>query len=210
MDLADRIASDLAEVLHHQDRALLVVPGGTTPGPVFDDLCAARLAWDRIDVTLSDERWVPEDHPRSNAALVKQRLLVERAAAARFLPLYAGGDEAEDSLAEVEAMLAPDLPIAVALLGMGDDMHTASLFPRGDNLRLALDAHAPLLVSMRVASQPEQRVSFSARALRAALHLHIVITGAAKREALQRARHLRPEEAPVAALLDGAQVHWAP
>lgn len=210
MDLADVIASELGNVLRHEERAMLVVPGGTTPGPVFDALCAARLDWDRVDVALSDERWVPEDHPRSNAALVKARLMVERAAAARFLPLYAGGDDPDAALAGVTEQIAPHLPISVAVLGMGDDMHTASLFPRGDNLRLALDAHAPVLVSMRVDSQPEARVTFSAQALKGALSLHIVIMGSDKRAALDRAMDLRPEEAPVASLLGDAVVHWAP
>lgn len=210
MDLADVIASDLAGVLRHEERALLVVPGGTTPGPIFDALCAARLDWGRVDIALSDERWVPETHPRSNTALIKQRLMVGRAAAARFLPFYAGGDDPDAHLADVAGRIAPHLPVSVALLGMGDDMHTASLFPRGDNLRLALDAHAPVLVSMRVDSQPEARVTFSAPVLKGALSLHIVIMGSDKRAALERAQGLRPEEAPVAALLGDAVVHWAP
>ncbi len=210
LDLADVIASELGNQLRHEERAMLVVPGGTTPGPVFDALCAARLDWDRVDIALSDERWVPEDHPRSNTALVKSRLMVERAAAARFLPFYAGGDDPDPHLGRVADGMAAHLPVSVALLGMGDDMHTASLFPRGDNLRLALDPQAPVLVSMRVDSQPEVRVTFSAPVLRAALSLHIVIMGVDKRAALERAQGLRPEEAPVAALLGDAVVHWAP
>ena len=92
---------------------------------------------------------------------------------------------------------------------MGTDGHVASLFPRGDNLRLGLDPAAPILVPMRAPGMEETRVSLSARVLRAALSLHLVIVGRDKRAVLERAAHLAPEEAPVAAILDDATVHWA-
>ncbi|SEP56944.1 6-phosphogluconolactonase [Thalassovita taeanensis] len=209
IDLANSLAAELSGVLMHEERASFVVPGGTTPGPVFDSLCAADLDWDRVDVLLSDERWVPLDHPRSNTRLLRERLLVGRAAAAHLLPMYAQTDQAEQAIPELEAALRPCLPISVALLGMGSDMHTASLFPRGDNLRLALDPHAPILIPMRADGTEDQRLSLSARVLREALSLHVVITGNDKRDALERARHLTPQEAPVAAILDYAIVHWA-
>jgi 6-phosphogluconolactonase len=207
--LANVLAGKLTAALMHEDRATLVVPGGTTPGPIFDALCDADLDWSRVDIMLSDERWVPLDDPRSNAALVRARLLTGRAAAATFHGFYVGGDDPEDTLSEVEARIEPLLPISVALLGMGADMHTASLFPRGDNLRLALDAEAPVLVSMRAAGLDCTRVSLSARVLRDAMSLHLVITGNGKRDALDRAASLPPEEAPVAAILNEAEVHWA-
>ncbi len=84
IDVANEVADDLSQALHGQDRVCLAVPGGTTPGPVFDALCAADIDWARVDVVPTDERWVPEDHPRSNARLIKERLLVNRAASARF------------------------------------------------------------------------------------------------------------------------------
>lgn len=208
IDLANTLAEALAEALHHQDRVCLAVPGGSSPGPVFDDLCAADLDWSRVDVVLTDERWVPEDHPRSNAGLVKQRLLVGRAAAARYLPLYAPCHEPEEVLAELEAMIVPELPLAVALLGMGADMHTASLFPRAAGLGAALDPQAPVLMPMRPPGQPEARVTFSARVLNGALSKHLLITGEAKRDALYKARHMSALEAPVAAVLDDITVHW--
>src|SRR5690606_4689685 len=121
---------------------------------------------------------------------------------ATFHPFYAGGDDPEDSLSEVETRIEPLLPVSVALLGMGTDMHTASLFPRGDNLRLALDPAAPILVSMRAAGLACTRVSLSARVICDAMSLHLVITGDEKRTALERALTLPPEEAPVAAILN--------
>ena len=149
IDLANTLAGELTMALDHEERVLFVVPGGTTPGPVFDDLCAADLDWRRVDVLLSDERWLPEVHVRSNTRLIRERLLTGRAEKARFLPLFAKADEPEKVLPELEANITPNLPIAVCLLGMGTDMHTASIFPGADNLDLALDRHAPVLVPMR-------------------------------------------------------------
>ena len=209
MDLASILADELSEALHHEERVLFAVPGGTSPGPVFDDLCAADIAWDRVDVVLTDERWVPEDHPRSNARLIKERLLVHRASAARFIPLYTPAHDPDEVLADLESMIAPELPVAVALLGMGADMHTASLFPNAPGLNKALDPHAPILVPVFPEDQPEARVTLSARVLNGAISKHLLITGDAKRLALQEALQMDPEEAPIKAVLDGATVHWA-
>lgn len=210
MGLANELAGDLRVALGAEARALFVVPGGTTPGPVFDALCDADLDWARVDVLLSDERWRPEVHLRSNTRLIRERLLTGRAAAARYLPLYARAAEPEDVLAELEANIVPALPISVCLLGMGTDMHTASLLPGADRLEAALEANAPVLMALRVPGAQEARVTLSARVLDGAIAKHIVITGARKRAAIERARHLRPIEAPVAAVLSGARVHWAP
>jgi len=208
--LADELASALRTALANEDRVLFVVPGGTTPGPVFDALCETGLDWDRVDVLLSDERWRPEVHVRSNTRLIRERLLTGRAAAARYLPLYAKAEEPEAVLAELEANISPALPIDVCLLGMGEDMHTASLFPGADNLEAALQRRAPILVPMRVEGAEEPRVTLSARVLNGAVAKHLVITGDKKRRAVERAQHTRPVEAPVAAVLDDMTVHWAP
>lgn len=209
IDLANRLAGELENVLVHEDRASLVVPGGTTPGPIFDSLCAADLDWSRVDVMLSDERWVSEHSGRSNTRLVKARLLTNRAAAAHWVPLRADTPEPEAALDDLATAVEACLPISVLLLGMGADMHTASLFPGADRLDAALDADAPVLVAMRAPDVPEPRVTLSAWVLNGAMSKHIVITGADKKAALARAAGLPPREAPVQAVLGGATVHWA-
>jgi 6-phosphogluconolactonase len=210
MDVANVLAGELRVALSHQDRATFVVSGGETPGPVYDALCAADLDWARVDVLLSDERWVPEVHVRSNTRMLRERLLVNRAAAAMYHPLYARAERPEDVLAELEAGIAPLLPISVCLLGMGADMHTASIFPDGDNVKLALKKKkAPILVPMRVDSQQDVRVTLSARVLNDALNTHILITGRPKRNAIDAARYKKRVKAPIKAVLAGATVHWA-
>ncbi|AFO91228.1 6-phosphogluconolactonase [Phaeobacter inhibens] len=210
IDVANQLAGDLKTHLLHHDSASFAVAGGTTPAPVFDDLCAADIDWKRVRLMATDERWVPSDSERSNARMIRERLLVNRAAAAQFVPFHIPARAPEDVLAEVESLIEPDLPLSVVLLGMGEDMHTASLFPGVRGLSEALAADAPVLAVMRPDSQPEPRVSLSARVLDAAIAKHLVIYGEAKREALETAKSLPPEEAPIQAVLSEMTVHWAP
>lgn len=210
IDLANVLAGDLNTALAANDTASFAVPGGTTPGPIFDVLCAATLPWDRVHVMLTDERWVPETSDRSNTRLLRQRLLVNRAAAATLVPLYAEADTPEDRLDELSEGVLPHLPLSVLLLGMGADMHTASLFPGADRLSDALHADAPPLMAMRGGGAPEPRITLTAPVLQGAMVTHIVITGAEKRAAIERAATLNdPVLAPICAVLRDATLHWA-
>ncbi|MFD1341858.1 6-phosphogluconolactonase [Litorisediminicola beolgyonensis] len=209
IDLANRIAGELKDALERAERVVLAVPGGTTPGPVFDDLCCVDLDWARVDVMLTDERWVPEDHDRSNTRLLRERLLTGRAAEARLLPMFLPCQEPEDRLAELEEIISPELPLSVVVLGMGADMHTASIFPGADRLEDALDKRAPILMPMRAPGAPEPRITLTAPVLNGAMSKHILIVGAEKRAALENAKGKPAKEAPINAVLDGAVVHWA-
>lgn len=208
VDVANRIAGELEQALFHEDSITLAVPGGTTPGPIFDSLCAADLPWDRVNVVLTDERWVPEDSDRSNTRLIRERLFTGRASAATLLPLYQQADAPEEKLNALAEGIAPHLPLSVCLLGMGDDMHTASIFPEADRLNDALFGDG-ILYPMRAPGAPEPRITLSAKVLQGALSCHVVIIGEKKRAALEKAISLPPEEAPIAAVLADAVVHWA-
>jgi 6-phosphogluconolactonase len=208
IDLAQTLAGDIKNALLTHDQVSFAVPGGTTPGPVFDALCAADLAWDRVSVLLTDERWVPETSDRSNTKLIRERLLTGRAAHAQYLPLYADTPTPEEGLAAISMGLSAVLPIDVMLLGMGADMHTASIFPGADRLYDALHG-ADIVVPMRAPGAPEPRVTLSAQVLKSAIRRHIVIIGPEKRAALEQAQSLSPDEAPIAAVLSGSIVHWA-
>lgn len=209
IDVANALAGELEAALLHDDTVALAVPGGTTPGPVFDVLCAADLDWSRIRVLPTDERCVPADSDRSNARLIRERLLTNRASVAQYVPLYVPGAAPEDALPEIESLITPVLPLSVLVLGMGGDMHTASLFPGMQGLAEALDSNAPTLAVARTDVQPEPRITLTARVLDGALSKHLIIFGAEKRDALEKAVSLPPEEAPIAAVLGGMTVHWA-
>jgi 6-phosphogluconolactonase len=131
------------------------------------------------------------------------------AAAAHLVPLYADALQPEDMIADLSAGITPHLPISVLLLGMGADMHTASLFPGADRLADALADDAPPLMAMRAPGAEEPRITLTAPVLREALRIHILITGADKRAAVERAAKLPEQDAPVRVVLNDATIHWA-
>mgnify|MGYP005847990281 CR=1 FL=1 len=194
-------------------RVTLAVPGGTTPGPFLRTLAATDLPWAEVDVLATDERQVPEFSERANSRLIRETLLQGPAAAARFVHFHALGARVEPLLHAIRTEVAAVLPIDVAVVGMGADMHAASLFPGAPGLAEALAPDAPPLVRVMPANQPEARVTLSAAALRGASVIHVLITGRDKRRALDDALADGPlEAAPVRAILSApcpVTVHYA-
>ena len=208
LSLANRLAGQLSQHLRVSDSASLCVPGGTTPVPVFEMLSASELDWSRVTVFLNDERWVDGGSTRSNSRLLHRHLLRDKAQAAQYLDLYTGDATPEEAVPALTAAVAPHLPVTVLLLGMGADMHTASLFPSASETVLALAPDAPPVMAIR-SVKDEPRITLTASALRGALNTHLLITGADKREALERAQKLDPTEAPIREFLGDITVHWA-
>lgn len=209
IEVAQEIASDLETALEANGKASFAVPGGTTPAPLFDVLCAADIDWENVTIVQTDERWVPDSSARSNAKLIREHLLADRAAKAKFVSLYNHCETPSDEIEDIRAKVADLMPLSVVLLGVGADMHTASLFPGGDNLALAIDPAAPLVLPMQVASQAEPRITLTEPALNSAMHKHIVVTGDDKLNALQQAQGLPAMKAPVTRIWGGARIHWA-
>ena len=132
--LADGLANDVAEQLRAaisaRGEATLVVSGGRSPVAFFQNLAKQGLDWSKVTISLADERWVPVEHADSNAGLLKKYLLQGPAAKAKFLSLYAAAANLEDAAEQADRLLAELPAIDVLVLGMGDDGHTASLFPQ--------------------------------------------------------------------------------
>lgn len=208
LSLADRIAGQLVQHLRLHEGASLCLPGGTTPAPVYDFLSGADLDWPRVTVILNDERWVDSEHRRSNGRLLRHHLLRDKAGRAAYLDLFTGDVAPEDALPRLGEALRHHLPLTVLLLGMGADMHTASLFPGAPETALALAPDAPPVMAVN-SYRDETRITLTASALKGAIHSHLLITGAEKRAALERAQGLDPLSAPIRAFLGDITVHWA-
>jgi 6-phosphogluconolactonase len=187
--LAGRIAADLAAALALRGRAVLAVSGGSTPRPLFAALSLQPLDWSRVIVTQVDERWVEEDHPDSNARLIRQCLLQNSAGAAEFLSMKTPDASPFAAEAAVSAKLAPCAAgIDVAVLGMGEDGHTASYFPGAATLARALDpVGTALCVAVRPPAAPHDRMTLSLATLLRARHAYLHIVGAAKQAVLMHA-----------------------
>jgi 6-phosphogluconolactonase len=215
--LAGEIRVDLEEAIGVRRTASLSVSGGRTPLKLFEQQRAEKLPWSNVWITLADERWVDVDDDASNERLVRRHLLLEQAAPARFVGLKnpastpeAGADWSWRALSRVPR------PFDVVLLGMGEDGHTASLFPGSLALSRALDATAaPGCVAVNALKTPHARVSLNLAALLDARRIILHIEGESKWQVYQRARMPgSAAELPVRAILHQREVpvdvYWAP
>jgi 6-phosphogluconolactonase len=201
--LAGDVASWLKNATEKNGSAAIAVSGGSTPKPFFAALSKQKLDWARVTITLVDERQVPEDNPRSNARLVRDNLWCNEAAVAQFMPLY------------LNPLIGRIAPFDVAILGMGNDGHTASFFPGGDNLASAIDkTNSEAVITMNAQGAGEPRLTFTLQRLLNAKHLCLHIQGDDKIKVLEKALAGTDElEMPVRAVLHSTKpldIYWCP
>jgi 6-phosphogluconolactonase len=220
-ELASALASDVAQTLTRaidaRGGASLIVSGGKTPVKFFEQLRAQPIDWPRVCVALADERWVDPGDPGSNEKMVREVLLQDRAAEARFAGLKNAAPSPDlGAVSAWETFARIPRPFDVTLLGMGDDGHTASLFPRSPNLCIALARSAAAgCVGMWSPSAPHPRLSLNLSALLDSRRILILIEGEGKLHTYQAAAGAGPiEEMPVRAVLRQSRVPveviWAP
>ena len=220
--LAEALAARLEAAVSATGSATFVASGGTTPGAVYDRLARLPVPWARVSLTVSDERWARADDPASNSRLLHERLLRGAASAARYVSLLTNAADPHDAAAEREAgerVRAMRRPFQMAILGMGDDGHTASLFPHAPRLSQALDLGDPALCRgvgpVPGAAGAPLRMTLTLRALTDAQQVVILVKGQRKLDTFRRAQAegavadmpvravLRQHRAPVA-------LYWAP
>lgn len=210
--LATNVAERLAAAVERRGTALLAVSGGSTPAKFFAALSRREIDWGSVAVTLVDERFVPPSSPRSNAALAMSTLMKDKAAAARFVPLYQEAGSVEEAAAIAGDVLRTlPWPLDVAVLGMGTDGHTASFFPDALNLVALLDPHSErTLLPVHAASGEEPRLTLTLARIVEAGFMALHIEGADKQAVLERA--LGGEALPIRAVIDNArgpvEVYW--
>src|SRR5271170_3990390 len=181
-ELATQIAGNLTAAIDARGLASLVVSGGRSPVRLFEVLRTQPLDWSKVCVALADERWVSPDDDASNERLVRGVLLKDQAAAARFHGLKNGAPTPDlGAVSAWETFARVPRPFDAVVLGMGDDGHTASLFPGSPNLPSALNPFATAgCVGMRAPVAPQPRLSLNLSALLDSRRMVILITGAAK------------------------------
>ncbi len=180
-DVAAAAAADIAEALH-QDSRSLVLAGGTTPQRCYELLAGIDVEWGRVSILFGDERCVPPDHPDSNYRMAREALLDRVSPGTVYrMPAELGPDDGAALYAHVVAAVAP---LDLVVLGVGEDGHTASLFPGHPALK-AGGLTAGIHDSPK---PPPQRVTLTLRALQDARRVLILATGAGKAEAVARAK----------------------
>lgn len=197
-DMARRIAVILGDAITARGVGSIALSGGRSPRPMLEALSRAALDWSKVIVTLVDERWVAPDHADSNERLVRETLLQGPAAAARFLGMKNDAADAYAGQPACEAAFATlPWPLDIVVLGMGEDGHTASLFPAAAELAEGLSTKA-LTIAVTPPVAPHQRMSLSASAILKSRHIFLQIGGAAKKAVYDRALQGGPvEELPI-------------
>lgn len=186
--LSDQIEAELRLALKLNGKASLAVSGGSTPVLFFKTLSKRDIDWKNVTVTLVDERWVDDKEDRSNAKLVKDFLLQNKAADAKFLPLFKEGMEPDEALPTITADIQPLLPFDAVVLGMGEDGHTASFFPSGDKLDEATDLSTSAIVStMKAQAAGEARITLTLPPILNASFLAIHLEGGKKQQVMGEA-----------------------
>jgi 6-phosphogluconolactonase len=215
--LAAQIAASLVAAVAARGLASLVVSGGKSPLRLFELLREEKLDWSRVCIALADERWVDTNDPDSNEKLVRDHLLRGPAAAARFHGLKNGAPTPDmGAVSAWETFARVPRPFDALVLGMGDDGHTASLFPGSPNLPRALNPAAVAgCVGMWAPVAPQPRLSLNLSALLDSRRVVLLISGAGKWRTFLAANAQGPvEDMPVRAVLRQTrtplQVMWAP
>ena len=211
--LADDIHTQLVKAIDARGKASIALSGGTSPARCMQLLSEKDLDWSKVTITLSDERWLPEDHPRSNHLLIKNNMLINKAKDSHFLPLYCEAENIEDGAKKLQKTLEESLQPSqggfdVCLLGMGADGHFASLFPDSEQLSDGLTSDN-LLIAVESPSVPEKRISMTLNCITKASKIYLLIAGKEKCRILQNVldqKEGRPN-LPIESLVSATDLH---
>lgn len=206
---ARHLATSAESALIKSNQAVLILAGGSTPKPVYRALAQLDLDWKKIVIIPSDERWVNETSERSNMTMLKESFAHPNASKMCFHSLYRRGHTPTQAAPRVSEMLKDHMPAHICVLGIGEDRHTASLFPNTTETRLAMAKKAPIAMPAVMPKTGEARITLSLPWLQASNEIVILITGKKKQQALNSALKTKETyDSPISPLLEKALVHY--
>jgi 6-phosphogluconolactonase len=210
-DLTQVLAHEITQAIAQRGTALVAVSGGRSPVPVFDKLSRMPVDWDKVTLTLVDERCVEPGSVDSNAHLVCQHLLQNAARGAHFVPWITQTDwqqhaqQGEQLQTKCEQRLgALAWPLDVVVLGMGTDGHTASLFPFSPGTQNAITSES-CCAWVKPANAPHERLSLTLSRLLSATHIHLQFSGKDKQQVFEAACAQASPTYPVSYVLNQSQ-----
>lgn len=203
--LSSKIIKSLEESINENGKASLLLSGGSTPKPLFQKLSKFDIDWEKIVVSLVDDRWVDSNHKDSNELLVRENLLQNFASKASFVGMYIDGKSAFESDDECSKVYQEKVyPFDIVVLGMGGDSHTASLFPNNEKLEEAYDLeNENLCISIKPTTAPHDRMSLTLQGILGAKNIILHIEGEEKLKVYEEA--LKSDDifaSPISAVLN--------
>ncbi len=218
-ELAEAVAGDVGFIIESaidaRGDAVIALPGGSTPIPVYEILSQAKINWKRVTIIPTDDRLVAMDNPLCNAAMLAKFFMTK---GARVIPLCAENADYQQAGKAADARLQDvHWPLDLVWLGVGGDGHTASIFT-GPDLDAALNAPTGrravgVMPDPLPPEAPVNRVTLTRGAILSARAITIVLTGDDKRTMLEQAIKDGPLSAlPIGRVLGEADhaidIHW--
>lgn len=204
-DLSSNIVKILQDSIDKSGKASLLVSGGNTPKPLFEKLSNSDIPWEKVTISLVDDRWLEANHKDSNELLVKENLMQNFASKANFVGMFIDGKSAfeSDDLCS-KTYKEKVYPFDLIILGMGGDSHTASLFPNNIKLEEAYDLeNKNLCISIKPDTAPYDRMSLTLGAILSAENIILHIEGEEKLRVYEEALKSKDNFAtPISAVLN--------
>jgi 6-phosphogluconolactonase len=212
-ELLEELSSDIVELLQDEieekGKASLLVSGGSTPKPLFQKLSNIDISWEKVTISLVDDRWLEPTHKDSNELLVKENLMQNFASKAKFVGMFIEGKTAYESDEDCSLTYEDNVfPFDVIILGMGGDSHTASLFPENEKLKEAYDLkNENLCISIKPDTAPYDRMSLTLGAILSAKNIILHIEGEEKLKVYEEALNSKDIfKTPISAVLNNERL----
>ncbi|MEM9103705.1 MAG: 6-phosphogluconolactonase [Pseudomonadota bacterium] len=207
MTLSHHIMEALELGIKKRGSAVMAVSGGSTPLKLYESLSQTEFPWEKVTITLTDERWVDNQSSDSNEKAIYEHLLINHARVANFIPLKNVAQTAKaGELACHNRLSSIQIPFDYILLGMGTDGHTASLFPCAAETPLAMDLQTPLdAKAIQPTSVQQERMTLTLPRILRSERMGLLLTGETKKSLLDKINHGPEQSLPVEALIKQQQ-----